>query len=171
MNRKIVIFICFASVIALGVLVIRPEYREYKKLKLESAQKEIEYSYHQEYFIELADIDSKLKERKSSIEKVKHAFPDDFSIPAFCANMQKMSSKNGMILENLTGGVVSKKAKDRIKKRQFNIGISGTFANFYNFLSDIENSAKLIEVEKISFASPEKDEPVSFNLTIKTYSY
>jgi len=58
-----------------------------------------------------------------------------------------------------------------IKEMNFELGLSGSYSSFKNFLSILERSSKLIEIEKISFSVGEKEKPWDFNLGIKVYSY
>jgi Tfp pilus assembly protein PilO len=171
-NRILITIICFALALGLGFGLVWPKYQDYRGLKLEVEKKETELSYHQQYFKELKEIDSKLKEYQASLSKIERAFPDYFSIPAFFANSERISSQSGMILNQISGGSVQE--KNGLKERHFNLSLSGDLANFESFLSTLEKTIPLIEVENFSFSSSEGEgggETVDFSLGIKTYSY
>jgi Tfp pilus assembly protein PilO len=58
------------------------------------------------------------------------------------------------------------------KEYRFSLELSGSYPAFKNFLAILEKSAKIIEVENISFSSPAKDDSAfSFNVAVKFYSY
>lgn len=169
-NRLIITIICFAIAIGLGLGILWPKYQEYKVLKLRVENKKTEFSYHQQYFKKLEEINSELSQYEESLSKIDSAFPVYFSVPAFFANLQRISSQSGLILNQI--GESSIQEKERIKERSFNLSLSGSLANFKNFLSALENSAKLIETENFNFSSPEEEEEsISFSVVIKTFSY
>ena len=62
--------------------------------------------------------------------------------------------------------------KGEIKETRINFLLVGSYPDFKNFLFILEKSARLIDVENISFALPkEKEGLFNFNITIKVYSY
>jgi len=170
MNRTIISIICFIVALGLGIGVVWPKYQDYKVLKLGVEKKKIELSYHQQYFAELKEIDSKLSKYEVALSKIDYALPADFSLPAFFANLQRIASQSGMILNQIGEGPIQKTGA--IQERSFSLSLSGSFSNFKNFLSALEKSAKLIEVENFSFTSLKSaEESISFTVSIKTYSY
>ena len=169
-NRILITIICLALSLGLGLTIVRPEYQDYRDLKSEAERKKTELLYHQQYFAELKEIDSRLKEYEVSLSKIENAFPFYFSVPAFFANLQRITSQSGLILDQVSKGSVQE--KEKIKEHSFSLSLSGSLTNFKNLLFALENSAKLIEVENFSFSSPEEEEePINFRLLIKTFSY
>jgi len=170
MNKILITIICFIVALGLGIGFVGPKYQEYKNTKKEVEKKETELSVHLEYFENLKRIKEQLKEYESSFAIIDCAFPSFFSIPGFFLNMQKISSGSGIILSEIGEGSIEE--KEGFKERSYSFSPTGTFSNFLNFLYTLERSAKMIEVEGFNFSfSGEIEDPISFNMSIKTYSY
>jgi len=170
MNKILITIICLIISLGLGIGFVNPKYQEYKDTKKEIAIKENEFAVHSQYFENLKAIKERLKEYESSFAIIDCAFPSFFSIPGFFLNMQKISSGSGMILSQIGEGSI--KEKEGFKERSYSFSPTGTFPNFLNFLYALEKSAKIIEVEGFSFSfSGGIEDPISFDISIKTYSY
>jgi len=171
MNKILITIICLTVALGLGIGFVNPKYQEYKDIKKEIERKENELSVNSQYFENLRTIKERLKEYESSFTIIDCAFPSFFSIPGFFLNMQKISSGSGMILSQIGGGSINE--KEEFKERSYSFSPRGTFSNFLNFLYALEKSAKIIEVEgfSFSFADGGIEDPISFDISIKTYSY
>ena len=150
-----------------------PKYQEYRDLTAKINNKATELQYYRDYSVELKETAAKLESYKEAVSKIEDFLPTEFSIPVFYANIQNMSSQSGMILTNIKeSGIVLKEGG--IKERFYGVSVVGSYSNFQNFLSVLQKSAKLIEVEKFSFTSEMvggEGEGEEFTLGIKTYSY
>ena len=170
MNRLLITFLCFAVVIGVGMFLVMPEYQEYRGLAVNINDQKADLQYYRDYSAELRKIEAKLESYQETISKIEDFLPTEFSIPLFYANIQNMSSQSGMILTNIQEDGIQE--KEEIKERFYNLTVVGDFSSFKNFLSDLEKSAKLIEVEHFSLsADMVEEEGGGFSLKIKTYSY
>jgi Tfp pilus assembly protein PilO len=171
MNRIIITLVFFAAAIGTGIFLLVPRVQEYQELRAEIDRKEIELQYSQEYQLELEKISSELDLHKDALTKIGDSLPIEFSIPAFYANIQSMSSQSGMVLTSI--GETGVREGGGVKERSYNISVVGSFPNFKNFLSVLEKSAKLIEIENFAFSSAlvEGGGENKLNVGIKTFSY
>jgi len=97
------------------------------------------------------------------------ALPPEPSLPNLFDYFQKAASQNGLVLTEMTpAGTVS---ANGLRETRVILVMSGSYSSFKSFLSTLENSARVIEPESISFASPMEEVPFTFNLRIKTHSY
>lgn len=85
------------------------------------------------------------------------------------ANQEEADSKSGII----QGGVVANKNKNY---GVWNLGFSteGTYNNFLNFVKDIENNLRIVDIVEVSFSSDAKNPTLAsdvykYNFSIKTY--
>lgn len=173
MNRPIAIAICLFITLVLVIVLVFPKYQDFKFLQKEISQKETELQYNKEYFLNLSNLSEELKKYSDNLSKIDFALPSGPSIPILFDFLQKTSSQNGLILKRI-GEVTTIPFKEKItvKEYQLALSLSGSYSSFKSFLSSLEKSARLIEVESISFASPKsKEEPFSFSLKIKFHSY
>jgi len=173
-NKIIITILIFTIVLGVGMGLIWPKYQCYKVLKLEVGKKETELVYNQQYFSRLKEIEAQFAKNQESVSKVESALPEYFSVPAFFANLQKMSAQAGLILNQVSKS--STKDNEGVKEHSFSVSVSGTISSFENFILYLENSVKLIDVESFDFSSPTEEdatgeEVLDFNLAIKTYSY
>jgi len=173
MNRPIIIAVCLFLTLVLGTFLIWPEYQEFGVQKSKIWQKEGELQNLKEHLLELEALSRELERYQVELSKIDSALPAEFFLPSLLNYIQKTASENGLILKSF--GPVSStpfKAREKIKEFHLSLELSGSYSAFKNFLSDLEKSARLIEVENISFSSPQEEEkPFSFSIGIKVYSY
>ncbi len=157
---------------SLFFLVILPKAQTFFSLNNEILEKDTELRYQEENYQELQGISDKLKTYENSLARIDSALPNTGSILLFLDFIQKASAQSGLSLKTISPSLTDSAEKEggTIKEMKANLTVSGSYSDFMGFLSFLENSARLIEVENISFASSEKS-PLSFNLTIKTNSY
>ncbi|MBZ9571757.1 type 4a pilus biogenesis protein PilO [Patescibacteria group bacterium] len=185
MPRLITAIICLFLTLILGFFIIWPKYQDLRDLKLEIKTRETELNYREEYFSDLNKISEELKKYEAELSKINDALPDDPSLPSLLNFLEKASSQNGLVFKKLGSfSTVSLKKPTRtatpseqqplspseIKETRLGFEVSGSYSALKNFLSTLEKSARLIEIETISF-SFEEGEIFSFALEIKTFSY
>ena len=166
----LIIFPIFLSVLLL-FLLIWPKYQNLSSLNKEISKKELEFQSQEEYFQNLKDISERLKEYQESLSKIDSALPSNPSLPELCNFLQKTSSQSGLSLKEISPSSIATGGEE-IKESKVNLTLAGSYPSFKNFLSVLEKSARMIELEKISFSSPKKEtESFDFDLIIKVYSY
>jgi len=171
MNRTIIAIILLGATAIASLFVVKPKYQEYAQKKAELEARQVELSYHQQHFSVLKDTEARLKQSQEAFAKIDNSLPSFFSLPAFYANMLKLTSQSGMVVDQISHtGTIN--PQERLKKQSFSLSVSGTFASFNNFLNVIEKSAKIFEVDGMSFTYPEEEgEVISFSLNMHTFSY
>lgn len=183
MNKQIVIFISLLTILSLGIFLIWPKYQTLKEIQLKVSEKKTELQYKEEYFANLEKISQELEKYKEELAKINSALPEDPSLPTLYNFLEKASSQNGLILKKIGDFSIAplvppqetttqEAASGEIKEIRLGFEVAGSYSALKNFLATLEKSARLIEVEVISFSSPKAGENLfSFELTIKTYSY
>ncbi len=172
-DRPIAIAVTLFIVLVLGFYLVAPEYQEFRDSQLELSKKEAEFEGREAYFLEVANTFRKLKIYEDELEKIDSALPASPSLASLIYFLQKKSAETGLILQAANLRKISSIAKTSdIKETRFYLEFFGSYFAFKNFLSSLEKSARLIEVESVSFASlKDTDETYPFKLIIKTYSY
>lgn len=166
-----VIVISLVIVLILGVLVIWPKYQEFVGLGDRVEAKKSELQYNEEYFQELEEIKEKLEEKEEEVAKIDSALPQERSLPPLFDFIQEISSESGLIFKNLSPFAATYlEESPAIRETRFTVTLSGSYSSFKSFLAALEKSARMIEAENISFSS-EGEEPLTFNLKLKVYSY
>ncbi len=171
MPKILTISICIFFILGLGVGLIWPKYQDFKSLELEVSQKKSELKSKKEYLASLESAFQELEKHKDNLSKIESALPSDQSLPSLFDFLQRTSAQSGLILVDIGPVTVSSPKGTTLKESGFNLSLSGSYSSLKNFLPVLEKSARLIEVEKISFSSAKGEEPFSFNLLIKIHSY
>ncbi|MFC1789414.1 type 4a pilus biogenesis protein PilO [Patescibacteria group bacterium] len=173
MNRLIISIISFAIVTILCIFVIWPQYQDLKPKQIEIENKMSELQKQQEFYDELVQNLEELKKYPEALAKIDSALPVEVSMPSMLEYLQKKASEAGMILKSFgEASVSSSKENPRIKEYRMNISVSGSYSAIKDFLKIFENSARIIEIENITFSSVSQDDtPMSFSLNLKFYSY
>lgn len=168
------LFIFFLLIILiLGIIFFWwPKYQEISDLKLKIKEKKIELQNRKEYFSTLAQLSQKLSHYGSELNIIDFGLPQEPFLFDLLNYLERQSSQSGLILERfkLIGISPSQKIKG-LQETSLDFSCSGSYLAFKNFLSELQKSGRLIEVESISFSSAREKETFSFNLKIKIYSY
>jgi Tfp pilus assembly protein PilO len=169
-NYLFYITIFFLGSILLIFFLIFPNYQNLTFLKKEISEKEVEFSSQEKYFQDLQNIAQELKKHETDISKIDSALPTGLSLPELLNFIQMKASQSGLALKGVSPATIIPAGEKGLNEIRVNFILIGNYSDFKNFLSILEKSARLIEIENISFSSPEEG-PFTFNLTIKVYSY
>ncbi len=166
MNKLIIISVCLALALILGLTLTWPKYQAFQILQLNIKAKESELQSKQEYFSEVKEISKQLEEHADALAKISSALPENPSLPSLFNFLQSSASQTGLVLGEITLGGVSQ-GEILVTTR-----LVGDYPDFKKFLLALENSARIIEVEGVTFESPQKPtESFTFVVQIKTHSY
>jgi len=196
-------FIPIISVILLIVLLVGgyffwwPKYQEFKEQGRILEQKARFLEQKNSYYSNLGTLYNKLDTYKENFDKIDSALPVEVSLPVLFDLIQNITSENGLVLNDISSSVedtgsspteISEKSavgeeikpdeNSEIKKISLSLSLSSSYSSFKNLLSAIYKSARLFEVNSISFSSPEEKELkegpevkalFDFNLSLETY--
>ncbi len=162
----------FLVVVLLAVLVLWPKFQELEIVRGNIEEKKAELQAEEEYALKLDELKVKLEEHQGEISKINTTLPVNSSLPSLFNFLQKTSSESGLILTEISPFTISS-SKDftDLKEAVFSIEVSGSYSSLKNFISILEKSARLIEVENLSLSPKEEGESSAFNLKLKTFSY
>lgn len=191
MEKKLIITIiilCLSFVI--GLVFCFPKFQQTRAAQQQLTLKEAELEKKKAYFEEIDILSEKLKQYPEELAIVDFALPDDFSLPFLFDFFEKIISKNGLSLTNISQSSVSgstsrssgssaeneilenEELGNELEESRTILSLTGSYSSFQNFLYYVEKSARLIEVETVSFSLPQEgSSTVKFNLKVKTSSY
>lgn len=188
-NKPVASLIIIVITLVLIFLFVVPKLQEFRDLKLNLAKKQAEYDGESSYYDRIRQVLSDVKSRKESLEKISSALPSDFSLASIIYFLQEKVAENGLILKSAIflqaapdayGANISEEPAKQIKSASFNVDLTSNYQGLKNFLYSLENSARLFEVETISFQSSQSSgniniingsQTYSFRLLLKTYTY
>jgi len=179
MRRPLLIIIGLFLMLILAVGFTFPKYKNLTLLQLKVEEKEGELQLEKEYFSKLAETSEKLKKYEESFSKINSALSPDPRLPALFNFLQAAASQNGLVLKKIAPFPTNSLKKELLeegwspetRETSVNLTVSGAYPSFKNFLSTLEKTSRMIEIENISFLSPEEGGPVDFNFRVKVYSY
>ncbi len=154
------------SLLLVFVLVI-PSYKDFQALDQKVAEKQRVLESQREYFEQLQNINDRLEGTEESFEKIDSAIPEGRDLANLMNYFQKSASRSGVIISSVSPALVGSTASKKVHASQINLVLAGQYPDFKQFLSIIEKSARLIEIENISFSSPEEGNPFKFNISTK----
>jgi len=184
MSRLIFIFLGIVAILAIGFFLIWPKYQKFESLKVQIENSELDLRQTESFYDKLEKLSEDLEGYQDQLSKIDLALPDNSSFAAislinFVGNS---SGVNGLNLKKLKSfSITSPKLpvqaagapaqpQSKVKDISVDFEVSGSYSALKNFIQTLENSAKIIEVENLSF-SVEKEETPSIDLKIKTFSY
>lgn len=178
-DRPITIAIIFLIVLILIFYVVMPKYRSFQNLLAVLGMKETELQAKNAYFVEVTEVYKELMQYQDVLQKIECALPSKFS-PAELVNfVYKKTIENGVSLKGI--GIIRSSevgTGTNVKEIILPLELTGSYSSLKNFLSSLEKSARLVEIEDISFAvqppsleKPQVSTSYPFSVTIKLYSY
>lgn len=156
--------------------LIDPAYAEIKKMKKEEALYDQALSNSKEL---QAIRDSLLKKYNSfsqeDLDRLEKLLPDTVDNVKLIMDIDGIAGKYGMSLKSVSvktptaqkSGVLGKN-EEPVGSISLSFSVSGPYKSFINFLRDMENSLRIVDVETISFNSSDKDANI-YELEVKTY--
>ena len=178
MPKTLIIFVIFLVIIGLGYTTLWPNYQKLKSLQGLLKERVVELKSLEEYFSSLEKNLQDIKEYSDSLAIINAALPSEPSIPSLFMFLQSKASENGLILRNIGQFSIAPKEEGK-KLKEINIGaeLAGSYSSLKNFLSALEKTERIIDVEEFSLTPPAEKTPTgseaifNFNLKLKTYSY
>ena len=170
-----------------------PKYQEFNVVRGKERDIGAKLQFREEYLEKISNISEQFKKYKEPLSRIDFALPDDPLLPVLFASMESKTAQAGLVLEEISAEVTVpvedvlefqepigdfpeevffEEDAPKLQKTKVLLRVSGSYDSFKNFLSVVENSARLIKIESVSFDSPkEEEEPFTFNVGIKIYSY
>ncbi len=182
--RPIAIIICLILILFLGIGLVVSNYQKLSLFKLRVREKTVELQSEKDYFSKIDTFSKKLKENEESLAKINSSLTIGPEISNLCYFFQKAVSRSGLVLKKISPGttnnieekLIKEGWSEELQQTETNLTVAGSYNSFKNFLSTLEKTARMIEIENISFSiipvkEGEIESPIDFNLKIKTYSY
>ena len=172
MNRPIYILVSLLIALIFGIFFLLPKNEALNFFKKQIREKRTELQSKEEYLNALSNIAENLKNYETQLLKIDSALPDTPEMPALFDFLQKSASQSGLVLKGLDADLNPlEKIGGVFRQTRLNLFLTGSYSSLKIFLSTLEKSARLIEVESISFTSSGEGGPINAKMRIKVYSY
>ena len=163
-NKPVTAIIILIVDLILIFLFVIPKYQETREMQINFEKKQIDYNNQSKYHAELLDILKNIEERKEVIEKIDIALPSNFSISSIVNFLQEKAKENQLSIKSMVFSKISSQTDEqllkenslkKVKSVNITINLSGSYQGLKNLLASLDKSARLFEVDSISFSSPE----------------
>lgn len=176
-NNPLTTMLFLAISLALFFLLVMPRYDEYNVLKASLTEKRAQHQDKSDYYKQLVNIVTEIELKKESLDKINNALPPTDSVAKVIYFLQEEAEKNNLDIRSVTFSKTIQPQGKKFKETSFTVSLFGDYKNFKKFISILDNSARIFEMEIISFEnevdpSGEQSQSTShYRLDIKTHSY
>src|SRR3989344_2998262 len=191
-NKPISTALIFIIMLVAVFLFVLPKAGDSSVLEIELATKQAEYDGKSVYYQRINEIIQSLAVKEESVGKIASALPQDASVASLAYFLDQKANETGMIIRSVnithSSATVTKAGSaaarqqppNQVKDISLALNMAGSAQAFKNFLYELENSARLFEINTMGFASVgsqststnEKNQSTySFTLDIKTHTY
>jgi len=184
---KILLTLFIFLITLLGLLFLAlPKYKELNVLRAKEERQQIELAEIENYFSNLRQVSQQLDKHQRSLSKIDMALPEEPEVARLLSFLAQSAEREGLLLievgsittfqEEPRGaeqGLVDPAAEEErmvLKITSFPLRLSGSYPSFRNFLGLLEKSARLIEIERVSFSSI-KAGFLQFDFRLRVHSY
>jgi len=169
MKQLNVIIVCLFLTVIIGAFLLYPKYQDWAGLRNQIKEKENELQTKEQYLSDLSNASQGLKEYQEELSVIDAALPSSSSLPALFNFLQGAASQNGLIVKKTSFS--SDINPQGLKETKIDLKLAGVYSGLKSFVSALEKSARMIELESVSFSTPEKGEIFDFDLKVKVFSY
>lgn len=179
-DRAITIVILLFVTLILIFYLDLPKYNAFQDILTEVGKKDAEFKGKNAYYIEVTSVYKELELYEDSLKKMETALPEKFALSPLINLIYKEATGNGIIIQRIGTGKIASASSGVASTSEISItlNIIGEYLALEKFLSALEDSARLIEGETVSFSVeiPTKEKPqpskvYPVNLEIKVHSY
>ncbi len=191
MPRGLISLLIFVgALVVLGVLVW-PNYQEFLSVSGQAKDIKTTLEKRDKYFASLDQVFRNLERDSQTLQKFDQALPQKPDPDQLIYFLSLAGRNSGLILQEVEGlaavplqGADAAQGEGRqfqLKEIRFSAKFTGTYPSFKNFLKEVESSARLFEVERVSILPPLTSanlapqsgaiETLRFEVGLKAYSY
>jgi len=180
-DKPIIIALILFITLLLIFFLVYPEYQKFKDLQTELSIKEAEYNAEFDYYSAITQSYYDLNSKAEEVKKIDSALPSDPNLGKLVYFLQEQSSESGLMLKSLfLTKSASASAQNSVKNVSLSLNLLGNYSGLEAFISNLEKSARLFEIDSITFGSGESGKSetqfqtqsiFSFSLQINTHTY
>lgn len=151
-----------------AVGVVAPAIKDVLDMNKSIELHENKIKVNERYIDKIEGLINKREEYASEIEKVKNILPDNPEISALFSFLEDTARSKKMRIENLGNfKSIKKEEEDFFKEVNFNFILEGSYEMFKEFITEVEKSERLVEINKIEI----EEAGVSNIFTINATAY
>ncbi len=172
------ILLIFLVSILIAVFLTLPLLQGFLESRAELENRKEELQGEEEYIAKLRMTEEEIEKQKEKLELIELSVPDTSSVVPLIYHIERLSQNYGMYLGEIGSHLVVPSADFYpLREISMNFSVTGLYSSFRNFIRVLENSEKIINIERVLITSHEdveegeESEFLSFELFVKVYSY
>lgn len=160
------LILTFFLISFLGIVAINPTLSTISELQKQYEDSKFVDSALDKKINDLSILRNKYEEIKSSVDLIYLAIPTSAKIPYLTREIEKIAEQNSLSLKNFSVGTIQlspivKKEAENNYSFSFNLLAEGQENNVNNFVSDVINFDRILEINQISIVKKESNFSVS----------
>lgn len=157
MERKnLISLISLVVSLLLIFFLLDPLWSSVKIIKAEINQEQKELDSLEKLLTKTEELEQTYQELKEQADKVLLALPEQEDLSFLLVQFENLSSVNGLLLESINFGSLNK-VKEEVDSGfpslNLEIKLIGSYESFRNFISALDKSVRLMEIEKINLSA------------------
>lgn len=171
-----------ATGLVIILFVLLPSWQEIKNLqtlKINKIQTLEDFQSWTEYFDKLSE---RYRAAESDLEKLSLTVPQEPQVAEILIQIESIMRRNGFLATDIQfsvpeQSVVDLDNKNRMKVANFTLKMGGSYENFKNFIRDIEQNIRLMDISEASLSAKDSKEEgaggdsMQFEVKFSTYYY
>jgi Tfp pilus assembly protein PilO len=152
--------ICFFLVVA-----IRPTLVTIARLNREIRDKKEANQKMQAKINSIIAAQDEYAQKLDLLPLLEEALPERSEFPRLASFIERLASENGAVLKSLTFNQIGQVGKDKNKavssetgSLEFSLNVSGSYPNLKAFLAKLEDSRRIIKIDKTAFSQVKEEE-------------
>ncbi len=184
-NKPISTIIILIIALILFFFFVAPEYGKSENLQNNLGQKQAEYDGKSVYYAKVSELIASIESRTDALEKINSALSSDFSFAPIASFLQQKGVENGLTIQSIMFSQISPTTTNqKVKDVTFTVNVSGNYQGLKNFVSSLDTSARLFEVNSMNFSlsspsivsndikqSKNQQQTYSLKLEVVTHTY
>lgn len=184
-NKPAVAFFILLINVTLVFVFAVPSYRELKSYQSKAVAMMAERSGDSDYYSAISAALREINKKRDAMEKVESALPPYFSFASLANFFHEKSAETGLVVESVEfsrSRIIGASSYEKpLKSITINVKASGEYEHFKKFLASLEKSARIFQMNRISFVrslpmkgssqAQSKPQIHRFSLDLEAYSY
>ncbi len=151
-----------------------PEYQTLQDSMAEARVKETDLQNMVNYHQAMEGMAERLREDyEEEIKKIGDGIPDDHYVPSLFAEIRRMSYGSGVRVDGIGNfSVLREGGGEDLREVEISFNVEGSYSNFKSFVNQINNSARIKEIQEINIQRRPATAGIEFlncNLTLTAY--
>ncbi len=153
MSKILILLFLISYIVSLSLSTLIPQYKRVKELQKQLANQELILETREQYVEQLEESSRRIDEHQEEMVKLNYAMPSTPDTSYILEFLDESVFKTGMIFRDVGGlsKTIEREEESQTGWVEVSFQLIGTYDSFLDFLNRVEKTARLIEVDSVSF--------------------